>query len=95
MLFQIEYFNNEKQKTQILGLSYLKKIFFLDDRNMAKAPFQYLSSLGNKPLSHINLHFRFCKVLVSLALSPVKTHVPPTKRLAIMSSLKTSVKIFK
>ena len=93
MLFQIQSFNNKKQKTQNLGLGYLKK-GFLDDRNMAKAPFQYLPSLGNRPFGHIDLDFKFCKVLVSLAVSPVKTNVPPTKLLAIMSSLKTSVKTF-
>lgn len=60
---------------------------------MAKVLFQYLSS--NRHLGHIDLDLKFCKVLVSLAVSPVKIHVPPTKLLAIMSRLKTSVKIFK
>lgn len=94
MLFQIQYFNNEKQKTQILGFGYLKKDR-LDDRSMAKIPFQYLSFLDNRHLGHIDLDLKFCKVLVSLSISAVKINVPPTKLLAIMSSLETSVKIFK
>jgi len=62
---------------------------------MTKAPFQYLFSLGNRHLGHIGLDLKFRKVLVSLAIFAVKTNVPPTKLLAIMSSLKTSLKIFK
>lgn len=72
-----------------------KKKNFLNDRNVAKAPFQYLSSLGNRLLHHIDLDFKFCKVLVSLPVSLVKTNVLQTKLLVIRSCLKTSGKIFK
>lgn len=51
-------------------------------------------SLGKRHLGHMDLDW-FCKILVSLAVPPVQINVPPTKLLAIMCSLKTSVPTFK
>lgn len=65
-----------------------------DDTNAATAPFQCLFSLGKRHLGHMDLDW-FCKILVSLAVPPVQVNVPPTKLLAIMCSLKTSVPTFK